>query len=316
MTESPVTNKTKEQLLLLWSVFLQKSKHLIQEISYDPAGGFIWWLKTHKQKLAFDEALVKLRQNARKPDFQLDEVTRIFSEFILKEDDAGQVQWYQDAHNQLLISQQQLAEASILKEHMIKQALIELRFISEADQFHEYFQLQPLQRRVRDMYDAILKRLDILLEDTKKQNQQHKLELEIRQSEAEAKQAAEQARHSKHQLKKERAALKKIEKERILLDSQRDADEAAWKREEAARKLQIQESQHQQQIALQDSFQTMKFDRPLVPSEVSKSIEGETGNSKQQLETLLHQIKTGKLDRQDPVIKEQLQDLLQAIVDI
>jgi len=314
MTGKVFINNTKSRMRLIWSIFLQKFQHLVQEISEDPSGGFSWWLKTHKQKPSFDEALVRLRQSARKPDFQLDEVTRVFSQFILKDDDAGQAQWYQDAHEKLLLCQQQLEEATVLKLDMVKPALTELRFISEADQFHEYFQLQPLQRRVRDMYEAIIKRLDILLEDTKKKSQQHKLELDIRQKEAEAKRAAEDAKHSKNKLKKERAALKKAKKERQLLDSQKDAEDAAWQREEAERKLKIQEAQHLQQQALQASFEALEIKGDHHrPSAVENT---DTVSAQQQMETLLNQINNNELDRNDPKIKEQLQALLKAIAGL
>ena len=299
MTEKPFINTIKSKSHKLGSVLSQKSKHLTEELSYDPIGGFLWWLKTHKQKPAMDEALTNLLQHARKPNFQLDEVAKLFATFKLKKDDAGQAQWYQDAHDKLVICQRQLEEASILKLKMVEPALVELRFISEADHFHQYFQLQPLQRRVRDMYEAIIERMDILLEDTRNKQKLHKQEIDIRNKEAEVQQAAEKAKHSKHKLEKEQAALKKIKKERELLDSQRDADEEAWKREEADRKLRIQESQHHQQQALQDSYQELNADAQ-SPS----------------MEALLKQIKNNELDRNDPKTKELLQELLQAIAGL
>ncbi len=296
MTENSFINTIRSKARYLGSVLLQKSEHLMQELSNDPMGGFMWWLKTHKQKLAMDDAMSELLQHARKPDFQLDEVAVVFSKFQLKKDDAGQAQWYQDAHDKLLICQRQLEESSTLKLKMVEPALIELRFISEADQFHQYFQLQPLQRRVRDMYETITERLDILLEDTRNRQQLHKQEIEVRHKEAEVQQAAEKAKHSKHQLKKEKAALNKVKNERKLIDSQRDADEEAWKREEADRKLRIQESQQEQQQKLQDSFQTLNADATSLD-----------------LGALLKQIKNNEFDRNDPKTKELLQELLQAI---
>jgi len=164
------------------------------------------------------------------------------------------------------------------------------------------------------MYEAIIKRLDILLEDTKKKSQQHKLELDIRQKEAEAKRAAEDAKHSKNKLKKERAALKKAKKERQLLDSQKDAEDAAWQREEAERKLKIQEAQHLQQQALQASFEALEIKGDHHrPSAVENT---DTVSAQQQMETLLNQINNNELDRNDPKIKEQLQALLKAIAGL
>ena len=95
--------------------------------------------------------------------------------FKLTEDNAGQAQWYQTAHQQILNCQKTLDEASILKVEMLKPALTELKFISEADEFHQYFHLQPLQRRVRTMYDSILERLDTLLEYTKNKKQEARI---------------------------------------------------------------------------------------------------------------------------------------------
>ena len=69
MAENSFINTVKTQAHRFWSVFLQKSQHLLQELSDDPKGGLFWWLKTHGQKLAFDKALEDLLQDARKPDF-------------------------------------------------------------------------------------------------------------------------------------------------------------------------------------------------------------------------------------------------------
>lgn len=306
LPKNSLINKVKLQLSRLWLVFLQKSHHLLQELSDDPKGGFFWWLKTHQQKLALDAALEELRQDMRKPDFQLDRVTQVLLKFKLKQDDAGQAQWYQDAHDQLLKCQQQLEVASILTPDIVKPALTELRFISEADKFHQHFQLQALQRRVRDMYEAITERLDILLQDNKNRKLEHKTELDVREQEAKAQQAAELAHQHEYQLKKEQAELNKIEAERALLDQQRDAEEEAWKRTAAERQLRLQETQQQHQMALQNSLNHLQLE------------DNEAGDisAKQHLDALLKQIKNGQLDRSDPQIKEQLQALLQAIAGL
>ncbi|MCP4414279.1 MAG: hypothetical protein GY808_17120, partial [Gammaproteobacteria bacterium] len=137
------------------------------------------------------------------------------------------------------------------------------------------------------------------LEDTKNRRRLQKQEIEIRNKEAEVQQAAEKAKHSKHQLQKEKAVLKKVTEERKLIDSQRDADEEAWKREEADRKLRIQESQHQQQQELQNSFQALNAD--IKSSDI---------------EALLKQIKNNEFDRNDPKIKVLLQELFRAIAGL
>jgi len=191
MTDNSFVNTVKATVERSRIVFQQKFQHLLYELSCDAKGGLFWWMQTHQQKLALDKTLEELLQDARKPDFQLDWVAKKLLKFKLKKDDAGQAQWYQDAHDQLIICQQQLDKASILKVEMIKPALTELRFISEADKFHSYFQLQPLQRRVRDMYESIIERLDILLEETKNKKHENKTELDVREQEAKTQLAVE-----------------------------------------------------------------------------------------------------------------------------
>ena len=304
--ENPPINKVKASISRFWSVFLQKTKHLLQELSDDPTGGFFWWLKTHKQKLALDEALEKLKQDARKPGFQLDRVTEVMLKFKLKKDDAGQAQWYQDAHNQLIKCQLRLAETTILTTEIIKPALTELRFISEADQFHQQFQLQPLQRSVREMYEAIIERIDTLIKDNKNKKLEHKTELDVREQEAKAQQAAELTRQHEVLMQKEAAELKKVEAERALLDQQRDAEEESFKRDVAERQLRLQETQQKHQMELQNSFSNLQLED-----------HDQTNNlSERYLDALLKQIKDGQLDRSDPKIKEQLQALLQAIAGL
>lgn len=167
ITKNTFIDKIKPLLKKLSRTTSQKFQHLVFELSNDPKGGFFWWLQTHGQQLALQKALEEIRQESRNPDFQLNQVTLKLSNFKLKKDDAGQAQWYEDAHNQLTHCQQQLDQASNLKLKMVKPALTELRFISEADQFHQYFQLEALQRRVREMYESITERLDILLQANK-----------------------------------------------------------------------------------------------------------------------------------------------------
>ena len=319
MAEKIFINTIKTQTHRFWTVFLQKTQHLLQELSDDPKGGFIWWLKTHSQKLALDKALEELLQEARKPDFQLDKVSQVFAKFKLKADDAGQVQWYQDAHDQLINCQQQLENASTLKPKMIKPALTELRFISEADQFHQHFQLQPLQRRVRDMYEAITERLDILVQDTKNKNQQHQQELEVRKKEAEVQHAAELARQQEYQLQQEQAEVKKLETERDLIDHRRDADEEAWKREEADRQLQIQESQYKHHQDLQDTFTGLQLDGGGEKPHIKASIgnDGMIGiTADQHINALLRQIENSEVDPSKPQVKKQLDKLLIALQNV
>ncbi len=319
MAENSFINKVKIQAQLFWSVFLQKSQHLLQELSEDPKGGFFWWLKTHKQKPAFDKALEALRKDARKPGFQLDRVNHVFIKFKLKKDDAGQAKWYQDAHDQLINCQQVLDNASILKSNMIKPVLTELRFISEADQFHQRFQLKPLQRRVRKMYESITKRLDILLQDTKSINQQIQKELEVRKKEAEAQEAAELTCQQETQLEQELTKVKKLEVERDIIDQQRNAKEEEWKREEADRQLCIQESQQKHQQDIQNSFAGLQLNTDGKKPHMNAFI-GQDGmidvTAEQHINALLRKLKNGEIDSLNPKMKKQFEELHKCIQNI
>jgi len=318
MTDNSFVNTVKATVERSRIVFQQKFQHLLYELSCDAKGGLFWWMQTHQQKLALDKTLEELLQDARKPDFQLDWVAKKLLKFKLKKDDAGQAQWYQDAHDQLIICQQQLDKASILKVEMIKPALTELRFISEADKFHSYFQLQPLQRRVRDMYESIIERLDILLEETKNKKHENKTELDVREQEAKTQLAVELTLQHQLQLQKEEAELKKVETERELLDQQRDAEEEAWKREQEERKLRLEETQEKHRMELQDSFEDMQLQ---TDTEQAHKDPVSTGDSievsaEEHLQALIKKIKANDLNREDPKVKEQLQALLQAIAGL
>ncbi|PCJ49021.1 MAG: hypothetical protein COA74_07075 [Gammaproteobacteria bacterium] len=301
----------KSALARYYAVLKQKMSHLRGELLIDPKGGFFWWLQTHRQKLALEQAMEELLKNARKPDFQLNQVTETLLSFKLKKDDVGQAKWYQDAHSQLLNCQKTLDGASILKREMIKPALTELKYISEAEQFHQYFHLQPMQRRVRDMYEAITERLDILLDYTKQKNQEHKTEMDVREQEAKLKLASELTRQHEIQLQKEEAELKIVETERELLDTQHEAEEASWNREAEQRKLSLQESQEKHRLQLQESLSDLNLDLSDGNNDGIVDVSGE-----QHLEALLRKLKNNELDRNDPKIKQQLQALLQAIAGL
>jgi len=292
-------------------VLKQRSKHLLYELSYDPKAGFLWWLKTHSQKEELDKTIERLKQEARKPDFTFDTVTKELSAFKLRDDHLGQLQWYQDAHNQLMNCLQNLENITQLKPKMIKPYATDLRFIGEADEFHQYFQLKPIQRRAQEMYEALTERLDTLLQESKTHSIDHKSELELRNKEAEVKLEEEKSHQKELELKKEEEALRKIEVERDLVDHQRDAEEEAWHREEAQRKLQLEESQQKHQTELQESFENMQL-----------GIEGEptptqAGSSPEEImDELLKQIKNNTIDRENPEVKQRLQALLQAIAGL
>ncbi len=319
MDKNNNSNAFQKAVKQLKNVLGQKSNHLLFELKNDPKGGFFWWLQTHSQKLELDIALEKLRQDARKPGFKLDSVTKTLAQFKVRKDDLGHAQWYQDAHDQLENCLKALASVSILKPKMIKPAMTDLRYISEADDFHQYFQLQPLQRRVQDMYEALTDRLDVLLAETKLQTQEHKKEIDIRKNEAEAKLENEKTLQKEAEALKETEALKIIEAERALIDHQKDAEDAAWTREEADRKLRIEESQQQHRVEIQESFGDMQLgieeERPRVKASI-----GSDGlidvSATQHMEALLRQINNNELDRGDPKVKEQLQALLQAIAGL
>lgn len=319
-TENTFADKMTKRLKQLLRILSQKSQHLIFELSNDPKGGFFWWIQTHGQQLALQRVLEEIRQESRKPNFQLNLVTQKLSNFKLKQDDAGQAQWYEDAHNQLINCQQQLDQASDLTLKMVQPALTELRFISEADQFHQYFQLETLQRRVREMYEAITERLDILLRANKNKNLDHQKQLDLRKQEADLQLAQEASRQKEILLETEQAELQKIENERALIDHQRDADEETWKREQAARKLTLEENHQQHQKDMQDSFGDLQLDgnadkRPHM--KVSIGTDGLIDVSAQQhVDALLRKINNGEIDPSDPKIKSQLQALLTAIADL
>jgi hypothetical protein len=300
-----------------FAIILQKSSHLKEELIIDPKGGFFWWLQTHSQKLALEKAMQELLQAARKPNFQLVQVAKQLSQFKLKKDDAGQAKWYKDAHTQLLNCQKTLDEASLLKRDMINPALTELKYISEADDFHQYFQLQPLQRRVRDMYEAITERLDILLDYTKHKNQEHKTEMDVREQEVKLKQAEQLTAQHQIQLAQEEAELKKVEVERDLIDQQHQAEEATWEREAEQRQLSLQEAQEKHRVQLQESMANFQQDlTDPVPDSESSNYGQIDITAEQHLEALLKRVKNDELDRNDPKIKEQLQALLQAIAGL
>ena len=84
-------DKLKQNCLILWAIVQHKYRYLTKCISRFGGSGISWWLKTHQQQKEFETALKDLRKELADESVQLDLVEKVFTSFLIPEDDLDHV---------------------------------------------------------------------------------------------------------------------------------------------------------------------------------------------------------------------------------
>ncbi len=151
--------KIKEQMSVFIGLVRRKFTYLMDCIDRMGMAGVSWWFKTHQQQDKFKIVLQDLRVALAGEQASLLSVEKTFSDFIIPEEDLGHVYWYTDAHNKLEIFEKTLTEKKQFNIKQLQQAMNELKFIGQSDEFHTLYQLEDIQQRIKDMYQELQQKI-------------------------------------------------------------------------------------------------------------------------------------------------------------
>ena len=119
-------------------------------------------LKNREQYPLMEIALNKLRHRTEEDDFKFTEVYECLKQFNLRDDDLGHAEWYFQADNKITALQKRLDKGDILIQGIFRGVMSELKYITEANDFHKQWRLVALQEKVNTMYQHLLKQIDDL----------------------------------------------------------------------------------------------------------------------------------------------------------
>ncbi len=154
--------KFNTRLSVLLAVIRKNCTNLFREIKNNPADGLSWWLKNRHQYDDLAQALSTLHAHIENNNFTLLQVYLFFTSFNFRDDDMAHAEWYQQAQFKIKQLEKQLDPANILLPNIFHGVLSELRYISEADRFHQRWGLVPLQKKVKRMYNQLLEKVESL----------------------------------------------------------------------------------------------------------------------------------------------------------
>ncbi|MET1257167.1 hypothetical protein [Aliikangiella maris] len=263
MNQSVDLNKLKAQAKVLQQRWRKKLSYLSDSISRSGMEGAAHWLKTHNQIEQLKEALEDLLKTSNDPEFRLSQVDTTLNSFTLPEEDQQQAEWYKTADLLLTSFQAKLINDKLFDKTLLAKALNELKFISEANEFHERYQIDSIQQQVIQVYQELLKELaefkQFEKEKLAQQQEQEKLQLaQLAKDKAEAE--AKKVMLESVKIKEKRIAIIEEKKRKIaekeLLESQAQID---YQQSE----IKAKQAEEERQAKLQDAYVDLQLEEKI-----------------------------------------------------
>lgn len=246
-------DKIKEQSVEFSKNWQKKLSYLSESVSRSGMEGAGHWLKSHHQIDELKEAISDLIESSNAKDFKLIQVDTTLSSFVIPKEDLDQAEWYRTADALLESFYKTLKEKQNVDLKLLKSLLNELKFISQADEFHQRYQIQSIQEKVTKVYQDLLKVLDEFkaierkrLSTKKEDDALKEKELETEKAQALAKAKAMEA----VKMKEKRLAIieekkrKLAEKELLIANKSKEAEmiELNAKKAETERQSKLQDA--------------------------------------------------------------------------
>ncbi|TQV72287.1 hypothetical protein FLL45_18895 [Aliikangiella marina] len=253
-------DEIKKRTAELSKTWQKKLNYLSESVSRSGMEGASHWLKSHHQIDDLKDALEDLLKASESEEFKLAQVETTFSSFVIPEEDMGQADWYRAASIQLEQFEKSLLEKKTFDKKQITSLINELKYISEANEFHERYQLQSIQAKVKNVYQNLVDALNefkkIEREKFQQQKEQDKIQaarLQTEKAQAEAKKATMES----VKIKEKRLAI--IEEKKRLL-AEKEKMELEGKQEIEMAEVKAKEAEHQRQAKLQDAYVDLQLE--------------------------------------------------------
>jgi len=287
--------KIKQQTAVFIGVVKRKFVYLIDCINRFGFNGVVWWFKTHAQIDELKIALDDLRAELENEDVSLLIVERILGDFKLPEEDLGHVFWYTDAHKKLDAFETKLTDKKIFDIKLLQKAMNELKFIGQANQFHQNYQLEAIQQRIKDMYQVLQKKIveQQALEKQKLEADKKQQVADLAKSESDKVAAIAKAKTIEAvKIKEKRLAIIE-EKKRQELENQ--AQELKMKEQNEQAEIRAKEAEAERQSKLQESYRELEIQEKIKELPLEELLD--IVNQKVENKTILTFIQLDKLSK-------------------
>jgi hypothetical protein len=296
VANSPDFEKIKQNLVRKADSGKKRLSHLYDLASREGWHGIGHWFKSQNEIEQLSGAIDELIIASEDEDFTLLQVDSVLNSFKLLDEDKSQAEWYKTAHCLIEEFQQRLVENKLFDLKKLQAVCKELKFISEATEFHERYRLQPIQEKVIAMYKDLEQHINDYksLEKQRielKNNQDKIKQAELEKSKAQAE--AKKAMLESVKIKEKRLAIIEEKKKKMadkeLLEAQQANElkmaEIESKRSEQARQEKLQEAY----IDLQLEEKIMQWDAKDVAEILTKKLADSSldDSKKQSLKLLL-----------------------------
>ena len=281
MSQKLDVDQIKSKISDLGKLSQRKSAYLIECVNRFGFSGFLWWLKTHGQNDELKESIDDLLISFEDPTTPLNLVQQVLDNFKLPEEDLGHIMWYSDAHNKLMSFQDTLLKKEKFEINLLQSAMNELKYIGAANEFHQYYGLESLQKKVKNMYQDLQESINKhealnyqKIEADKKQAEIDIKESETNKIEAKAKIKTMEAVKMKEKriaiMENKKRKLAEIELKELEIKKQNEKAEHDAKEAEAKRQASLQESYRE--LEIEEKIKEMPLENlvSLVSTQIEK----------------------------------------------
>ncbi len=224
----------------------------------DPNTAVTHWKQTYKERDSFAQALKDLQERQTADNFAWEEIPRVLGQFHMREDDRGQADWYGDAARQYQAVLNAIEKQKTFKPQLVQPLMKELKFIAEADAFHQKFGLSAIQQKVKTMYQTLQQRIDEYMKLQKQQLEIASKDKEIEKLRAQEAIATAEAQKVAQENRLVQEQRLKVVEDKKRLEAKRAAEEAERVRLERQREIEAELAEARRREELSASFRAIE----------------------------------------------------------
>ena len=273
VTKSVDFDQIKQKLLLFWAEALRKFAYLLVCINRFGLSGLSWWFKSQAQQDEFEVALSQLRIDLAADDVDLRCIDKTFTDFIVPEEDLGHVYWYSDAYKKLEAFESKLARNKVVDIKLLQQAMNELKYIGQSDDFHQHYHLEDIQDRVNVMYQELQAKIveQQSIERAKIENDKQNKVVALAEAEVAKAEAIAKAKMMESvKMKEKRLAIIEQKKKQL---AEKDTAEIRRKEQNELAEIQAKQAETERQAALQKSYADLEIKEKMKELPLEELIE-------------------------------------------
>ena len=275
MNVSEVSNfdKFKQRVSIVLGEIKRRLIYLLNCVERFGISGVAWWFRTYKQVDQLNSALVELRLKLTEKKISFLWLEDTFSQFIIPEEDLAHVYWYTDAHNKLENFKKHLVKQQNFDIKLLKPAMNELKFISQSDEFHRIYQLESIQKRVKEMYQELQQKItdQQSIEKEKIAIEKNQQLVEIAKEETRKEEAIAKSKMMENvKIKEKRLAIIEQKKQRLV---EKEVTELKIKEQNEQAEIRAKEAEGERQEKLQDSYRELELEEKIKSMPLEELVE-------------------------------------------